>query len=63
MFGPKTEVKVDNNWLSSCVVSVVQNSDGLNDCEQVLSAQGMVTALCIDTCNGAIIAGVQNVIR
>jgi len=49
--------------MSSCVVSVVQNSDGLNDCEQVLSAQGMVTALCVDTCNGAIIAGVQSVIR
>jgi len=44
-------------------VCVAQNSDGLNDCEQVLSAQGSVTALCVDSSTGAIVAGVQKIIR
>jgi len=49
--------------MDSVAVCVLQNSDGLNDCEQILSAQDMVTALCIDTLSGAIVAGVQKIIR
>ena len=44
-----------------CVV--FQSGEGLNECEQVLSAQGSVTALCVDGGNGAIIAGIQEFIR
>ena len=50
-------------FLYVVLMYVLQNSEGLNDCEQILSANGMVTALCIDTSTGAIVAGVQNVIR
>ena len=40
-----------------------QSSEGLNECEQILSTQGAVGALCMDRNNGAIIAGVQDQIR
>ncbi|KAJ8303923.1 hypothetical protein KUTeg_017506 [Tegillarca granosa] len=42
--------------------SVFQSGSGLNECEQVLSAQGGVCCLCIDQTNGSIVAGVQNFI-
>ena len=32
-------------------------------CDLVLSAQGAVSALCIDQVNGCIVAGVQEIIR
>jgi len=32
-------------------------------CDLVLSAQGAVSALCIDQLNGCIVAGVQEIIR
>ena len=32
-------------------------------CELVLSAQGAVSALCIDQANGCVVAGVQEIIR
>ncbi len=32
-------------------------------CEMVLSAHGNVSALCIDTTNGCVVAGVQDTIR
>ncbi|EDO28570.1 predicted protein [Nematostella vectensis] len=41
---------------------VTQNADGMS-CELVLSAQGAVSALCIDQVNGCIVAGIQEVIR
>ena len=40
-----------------------QSGCGLNECEQVLSTQGSVTALSVDLDNGAIIAGIQDLIR
>ena len=40
-----------------------QSGEGLNECEQTLSAQGAVTTLCVDRVNGAIVAGVQQYIR
>lgn len=40
-----------------------QSGTGLNECEQILAAQGGVSCLCIDKVNGAIVAGIQNVIR
>ena len=40
-----------------------QSGSGLNECEQILAAQGGVSCLCIDRVNGAIIAGIQSVIR
>ena len=46
----------------SIVNSFCQSVDGLN-CEMVFSAQGIVTALCIDTINGCIVAGVQDTVR
>ena len=49
--------------MAVCNVYGLQNSDRLNECEQILSAQGMVTALCIDSSSGAIVAGVQKIIR
>ena len=35
----------------------------MNECEQILSAQGSVTSMTIDVTNGAIITGVQEFIR
>lgn len=32
-------------------------------CDVVLTAQGAVSALCIDQVNGCIVAGVQEIIR
>lgn len=43
--------------------SVLQSGSGLNDCEQILAAQGGVCCICIDKLNGSIVAGVQNTIR
>ena len=39
-----------------------QRADGMA-CDLVLSAQGAVSALCIDQVNGCIVAGVQEIIR
>ncbi|WAQ99882.1 MHCKB-like protein [Mya arenaria] len=41
----------------------IWSGSGLNECEQILSAQGGVHCLCMDKINGAIVAGIQNVIR
>ncbi|ELT89388.1 hypothetical protein CAPTEDRAFT_187404 [Capitella teleta] len=41
----------------------IWSGQGMNECEQILSAQGSVTALCIDGLNGAIVVGVQEFIR
>ena len=46
----------------SIVNSFCQSVDGLN-CEMVFSALGIVTAMCIDTINGCIVAGVQDTVR
>lgn len=35
----------------------------MNECEQILAAQGGVGCLCIDKVNGAIVAGIQHVMR
>jgi hypothetical protein len=35
----------------------------LNECEQILAAQAGVSCLCVDKVNGAIVAGIQHVIR
>lgn len=40
-----------------------QSGSGLNECEQVLAAHGGVCCLCIDSVNGAYVAGVQQFIR
>ena len=40
-----------------------QSLSGLNECEQVLAANGGVCCLCIDSVNGAYVAGVQQFIR
>ena len=40
-----------------------QSGSGLNECEQVLAAHGGVCCLCVDSVNGAYVAGVQQFIR
>ena len=52
---------LENKGCECCLL--FQSGEGLNECEQVLSALGSVTAMCIDTINGAIVAGVQEYIR
>ncbi|KAL3866297.1 hypothetical protein ACJMK2_043604, partial [Sinanodonta woodiana] len=39
------------------------SGSGMNECEQILSAQGEVSCICIDKINGAIVAGIQQFIR
>ena len=55
-----------NDWSIEMTISIVnsfcQSVDGLN-CEMVFSALGIVTAMCIDTINGCIVAGVQDTVR
>ena len=55
-----------NDWSIEMAISIVnsfcQSVDGLN-CEMVFSALGIVTAMCIDTINGCIVAGVQDTVR
>ena len=54
-----------SNMLHIIIVHVVsvQNGDKLNECEQILTTHGSVTALCIDSANGSLVVGVQNKIR
>jgi hypothetical protein len=35
----------------------------MNECEQILAAQGQVCSMCIDLINGSIVAGIQEFIR
>eukprot|EP00105_Crassostrea_gigas_P018916 XP_011437175.1 PREDICTED: uncharacterized protein LOC105335121 isoform X1 [Crassostrea gigas] len=41
----------------------IWSGSGLNECEQILAAQGGVCCMCIDKLNGSIVAGIQNTIR
>ena len=51
-----------NTGLTTFVSRGLQSADGMA-CELVLSAQGAVSALCIDQLNGCVVAGVQEFIR
>ncbi|XP_048588846.1 probable U3 small nucleolar RNA-associated protein 13 isoform X2 [Nematostella vectensis] len=55
---------VRNKWVTGSEDGTIRvwNADGMS-CELVLSAQGAVSALCIDQVNGCIVAGIQEVIR
>ena len=44
-------------------IIVLQSGEGMNECEQILSAQGSVMSMCLDRNNGAIVAGVEEFIR
>ena len=50
-----------NIFFNNC--AVLQSGDGMNECEQILSAGGAVCTMCVDGINGGIVAGVQEVIR
>lgn len=41
----------------------IWSGEGMNDLIQTLSEKSAVTCLCIDAVNGAIIAGLQNIIK
>ena len=54
--------KYRNAHILTCILCI-QSGSGLNECEQVLAANGGVCCLCIDNVNGAYVAGVQQFIR
>jgi len=55
---------IHKKWITGSEDSTIRvwSVDGLT-CDMVLSAHGSVTAMCIDTLNGCIVAGVQDAVR
>ena len=49
--------------IKNIIIHIFQSGSGLNECEQVLAANGGVCCLCIDNVSGAYVAGVQQFIR
>lgn len=56
---------VRKKWVSGSEDGTIRvwASEGLNECEQQLGAQGSIQALCVDKVNGAIVAAIQEYIR
>ncbi|KAL4227310.1 hypothetical protein ACF0H5_012756 [Mactra antiquata] len=56
---------ITNKWVTGSEDATIRiwSGTGLNECEQILAAQGGVCSLCIDKVNGAIVAGIQQIIR
>ncbi|XP_053405199.1 uncharacterized protein LOC123523222 isoform X1 [Mercenaria mercenaria] len=56
---------ITQKWVTGSEDATVRiwSGTGLNECEQILAALGGVSCLCIDKVNGAIVAGIQHVIR
>lgn len=56
---------ITNKWVTGSEDSTIRiwSGSGMNECEQILASQGSVCCICIDRVNGAIIAGIQHVIR
>ncbi|KAH3833025.1 hypothetical protein DPMN_106327 [Dreissena polymorpha] len=54
-----------NKWVTGSEDGTIRiwSGSGLNECEQILAAMGGVSCLCVDKLNGAIVAGIQHVIR
>ncbi|XP_067937525.1 F-box/WD repeat-containing protein sel-10-like [Watersipora subatra] len=57
--------QVKRQWVSGSDDGTIKvwSGQGMNDLLQTLSEKSAVTCLCIDSANGAIIAGLQNIIK
>ncbi|KAL3866299.1 hypothetical protein ACJMK2_043606 [Sinanodonta woodiana] len=56
---------ISNKWITGSEDGTIRiwSGSGMNECEQILSAQGEVSCICIDKINGAIVAGIQQLIQ